>query len=80
MHFTEAGVDFETPIPSVTFPCLPISVTQTSSVNVMTIDDMALEGDHSFSVEIASVDTNQVSVGTPNSVSVMIIDNDGNRD
>ena len=47
------------------------------SLMVDIIDDMAIEGPHSFTVTITSVDS-AVMIGTPSSTEVSILDNDGN--
>lgn len=41
------------------------------------IDDMAIEGPHSFTVSIFS-DDSAIVIGSPSSAVVSIIDNDGN--
>ena len=49
------------------------------SLMVDIIDDMAIEGPHSFTVTIMSVAMDSaVMIGTPSSTEVSIMDNDGN--
>ena len=40
------------------------------------LDDMAIEGDHSFAVTLVSVEP-PITIGMPSAVNVSIIDNDG---
>ena len=47
------------------------------SVNISTVDDNALEGDHSFTVFISSTDPN-VTIGNLSAQEVTINDNEGN--
>ncbi len=44
--------------------------------NINIIDDMALEGDHSFTVNISST-APDISQGSPSKADVVITDNDG---
>ena len=60
----------------MTFPPTA-SPTPIASLNVMIIDDMALESDHSFTVSITDTSLAAVTAGTPSSATVSIIDNDG---
>ena len=60
---------------SVTFmPSIFSMVTE--SLNVTIVDDSIIEGDQSFTVNISSISLDSVSVGTPSTVAVTIIDND----
>ena len=60
---------------SVTFPPSPLPSVQ--SLNIAIADDMAIESDHSFTVSITATSLAAVTAGTPSSVTVNIIDNDG---
>ena len=48
----------------------------TSCVNIGILQDMALEGNHSFSVEVISVTPSVVLVGTPREGTVTILDDE----
>ena len=60
---------------SVTFPPSATPAPQTLAVSI--IDDTVIESDHSFNVEISSTSDARVAIGSPSSVVVSIIDNDG---
>ena len=47
------------------------------SVDIVIIDDAALEGDHDFTVELISTDPSSVMIGMPSSTTVTITDNEG---
>ncbi len=56
----------------------------TACANISILDDLALEGQHNFSVTLADFDlvagmpdTARIFVGTPSSASVVIEDNEG---
>ena len=75
IHSVVEGFDYVFLSRSVMFsPTSSTSVMQTAQVQI--VDDMALEGDHSFTVTIADVEPAMVSTGTA-SVPVTILDNDG---
>ena len=59
----------------MTFP--PSVVPPVQSLNIAITDDMAIESDHSFTVSITATSLAAVTAGTPSSVTVNIIDNDG---
>lgn len=61
----------------VTFPPAA-GPTEMASLQVEIVDDMAVEGDHGFTVGIDAVEPSMVTVGTPNFVPVTIVDDDGN--
>ena len=47
------------------------------SVDIVIIDDAALEGDHEFTVELISINPSSVMIGMPSSTVVTITDNEG---
>ena len=49
----------------------------TASLNVTIVDDTAIEFDHSFTVNISGISLAAVTAESPSSVTVSIIDNDG---
>ncbi len=56
----------------------PTSATEGMQIcaNIAIIDDMALEGDHSFTINITST-LPDISRGSPSEADVVIADNDG---
>ena len=48
----------------------------TSCVDIVILQDLVLEGDHSFSVEVISATPSVVMVGTPREETVTIIDDE----
>ena len=56
----------------------PISSMEgsTSCVDINILQDMVLEGDHSFSVEVTSATPSVVMVGTPRKGTVTILDDE----
>ena len=56
----------------------PISSMEgsTSCVDINILQDMVLEGDHSFSVEVTSATPSVVMVGTPREGTVTILDDE----
>ena len=48
----------------------------TSCVNISILQDMVLEGDHSFGVEVTSATPSVVIVGTPSEGTVLILDDE----
>ena len=62
---------------TVTFAPSALPIPRVESLNVTIIDDMVVESDHSFNVSITGTSLSLVTVGTPSSVEVFIIDNDG---
>lgn len=68
--------DYILPDPfSVTFDILLVERTVCTVVN--TVDDEALEGDHYFRVSLGSIMPSNVVTGTPSSVNITLLDNDG---
>ena len=58
-----------------TFPTSSVEGS-TSCVDIVILQDMALEGDHSFSVEVISATPSVVMVGTPSDETVTILDDE----
>ena len=58
-----------------TFPTSSVEGS-TSCVDIVILQDMALEGDHSFSVEVISATPSVVMVGTPSEETVTILDDE----
>ena len=58
-----------------TFPTSSVEGS-TSCVDIVILQDMVLEGDHSFSVEVISATPSVVMVGTPREETVTIIDDE----
>ena len=48
----------------------------TSCIDIVILQDLALEGDHSFSVEVISATPSVVMVGTPREETVTILDDE----
>ena len=48
----------------------------TSCVHISILQDMVLEGDHSFGVEVTSATPSVVMVGTPSEETVTILDDE----
>ena len=48
----------------------------TSCIDVVILQDLALEGDHSFGIEVISATPSVVMVGTPREETVTIIDDE----
>ena len=46
-------------------------------VNITILDDMVLEGQHSFVVQIADITPDEVNIISPSIANVLIGDNDG---
>ena len=68
------GNDYILPDPfNVTFDIMERSVCTV----VNTVDDEALEGDHYFVVSLGSITPSNVVAGTPASVIISLLDNDG---
>lgn len=53
------------------------SASSMESAQVQIVDDLAVEGDHDFTVTIAAVGPVMIPTGSPASVTVTILDNDG---
>ena len=60
----------------MTFPTTSVS-GDTACAAMAILDDDALEGDHSFTVQLASTTPTGVTIGTDSSTTVTIQDNDG---
>ena len=58
-----------------TFPTSSVEGS-TSCVDIVILQDMGLEGDHSFDVEVISVTPPLVMVGTPSAETVTILDDE----
>ena len=58
-----------------TFPTSSVEGS-TSCVDIVILQDLVLEGDHSFSVEVISATPSVVMVGTPSEETVTIIDDE----
>ena len=61
----------------MTFPPSGIGIPTVQSLNVTIIDDMAVESDHSFILNITGTSLAAVTAGSPSSITLSIIDNDG---
>ena len=73
---TVLGDDYTLPAgTSVTYSS-GVSASVTECVNISTVDDDALEGDHSFTVFISSTDPS-VTIGNLSAQEVTINDNEG---
>lgn len=73
------GADYVFLSRSVIFsPTLLASVTESAQVQI--VDDMAVEGDHDFTVTIDDVNPAMIAIGSPADVTVTILDNDGNKE
>ena len=59
----------------VTFPTSSVEGS-TSCVDIVILQDLVLEGDHSFSVEVISATPSVVMVGTPREETVTILDDE----
>jgi len=68
---------------SITFPAVSSVNGTTACANVTIIDDAALEGNHSFTVTVSSLELSPggeysgLEIGTPSSATINIIDNEG---
>ena len=70
-----AGSDYVAGPLQATFPISSLEGA-TSCVNISILQDMVLEGDHSFGVEVSSVTPSVVIVGLPSEETVTILDDD----
>ena len=78
LHPYTESEDFSLSTESITFP--PGRSTTPSEnvcVNVTATDDDILEGDEDFVIAITGTDLPEVTLGNPNSATVLINDNDG---
>ena len=73
--FTVAGSDYVAGPLQVTFPTSSVEGS-TSCVDVGILQDLALESDHSFGVEVISATPSVVVVGTPSEETVNILDDE----
>ena len=72
------GEDFSAMDPlEATFPAGMTASGNLSCVNITILEDMVLEGQHSFDVRITDVTPDEVNVISPSNASVFIGDNDG---
>ena len=62
---------------TVTFNSGTTSSGDTACADITILDDDALEGDHSFTVQLTSTTPTGVTIGTDSSTTVTIQDNDG---
>ena len=53
------------------------AMDRSECADINTLDDEALEGDHYFTVSVGSVTPSNVLTGTPSSVIIPLLDNDG---
>ena len=60
-----------------TFPAASTSNGDVTCVDITILDDMALEGQHSFVVQIAHVSPDETNIISPSIANVIIGDNDG---
>ena len=75
VFFPVAGTDFMAGPLQATFPTSSVEGS-TSCVDIVILQDMALEGDHSFGVEVISATPSVVMVGTPREETITIIDDE----
>ena len=78
------GMDYSAADPlSVTFPAVSSVSGTTACANVSIIDDDTLEGNHSFTVTVSSLELSPggeysgLQIETPSSATINIVDNDG---
>ena len=55
----------------------PSSIPATECATITILDDLQLEGDQEFEVEITDTSNENVEIGTQSTTTVMIMDNDG---
>ena len=71
------GFDYITPNPfAITFGTDTVGDTSTC-ISIITVDDTNFEGDHCFTVSIDLATPPTVVFGTPSSVAVILMDNEG---
>ena len=70
-----AGSDYVAGPLQATFPTSSMEGA-TSCVNISILQDMVLEGDHTFGVEVSSVTPSVVIVGMPSEETVTILDDE----
>ncbi len=77
LFISVAGDDYD-PVPDPAVLVFPTSASQGMQIcaNITINDDMALEGDHSFTVNI-SFTMPDVSQGSPSDTDIVIADNEG---
>ena len=59
------------------FPARVTTSGDLGCVNITILEDMVLEGQHSFVVQIAEVTPDEVNIISPSIINVFIGDNDG---
>ena len=73
--FPVAGTDFMAGPLQAIFSTTSVEGS-TSCIDVVILQDLALEGDHSFGIEVISATPSVVMVGTPREETVTIIDDE----
>ena len=73
--YSVAGTDYIAGPLQATFPTSSVEGS-TSCVDIRILQDLVLEGDHSFSVEVTSATPSLVMVGTPSEETVTILDDE----
>ena len=73
--FTVAGSDYVAGPLQATFPTSSVEGS-TSCVDIGILQDLALESDHTFGVEVISATPSVVVVGTPSEETVTILDDE----
>ena len=73
--FSVAGTDYVAGPLQATFPTSSVEGS-ISCVDIVILQDLALEGDHSFGVEVISATPSVVVVGTPREEAVTILDDE----
>ena len=76
--FSVAGTDFMTGPLQAIFSTTSVEGS-TSCIDIVILQDLALEGDHSFGVEVISATPSVVMVGTPHEETVTILDDESMR-
>ena len=74
-YVSVAGSDYVAGPLQATFPTTSVEGS-TSCVDIRILQDLALEGDHSFGVEVISATPSVVLVGTPSEETVTILDDE----
>ena len=74
-NLSVAGSDYVAGPLQATFPISSME-GDTSCVNISILQDLALEGDHEFSVEVTSATPSIVTVGMPSEEMVTILDDE----
>ena len=83
LFFAVVTDDFGEQYLEIIFTTGPVSVGDTACTNITIIDDSAIEGDHSFILELSNVELEGgityagLHRGTPSEATINIMDNDG---